>query len=199
MIYANSRQNSFVFLRKPLVNISAQKKYYMKRILLLLVLFCSMSVFSQDMNFLQSQNGFRDIKLGNNINDYDFFEKKSESNKEYFGAYGSYYEYIYYGKRYDKIGDAKIFKIFINTYNDLISQIEIVTAKDYNLWKSIENAYGPPTVSREDMNGWYPGKIGCRISRYLDYYYIYYENVELYTLAIKKRLEEEKDKARKQF
>ena len=62
-------------------------------------------VFSQDMNFLQSQNGFRDIKLGNNINDYDFFEKKSESNKEYFGAYGSYYEYIYYGKRYDKIGD----------------------------------------------------------------------------------------------
>ena len=172
MIYANSRQNSFVFLRKPLVNNSEQKKYYMKRILLLLVLFCSMSVFSQDMNFLQSQNGFRDIKLGNNINDYDFFEKKSESNKEYFGAYGSYYEYIYYGKRYDKIGDAKIFKIFINTYNDLISQIEIVTAKDYNLWKSIENAYGPPTVSREDMNGWYPGKIGCRISRYLDYYYI---------------------------
>jgi len=176
----------------------------MKRLVFLSVFFFSFQFsIGQDMNFLIQQNGFRDIKLGSNINSYNDFIKKDKSTEKYFSSLvGSRYEYMYIGKKYEKIDDTQIVSIYINTVNDLIYEIEIITEKDYKLWQFIENAYGKPTVDTVDMKGWYPGKIRCRITGNSDnfsYYFLKYEDVELEDLAFIKKSETNKEKAKKQF
>ena len=174
----------------------------MKNIFIIITLLISFCTFSQDSNFLISENGFRQIKLRSNINDYNFFEKKNQNNEKYFGLLGSSYEYVYVGDEYTKIGETDIFRIFVNTHDNLIYDILVVTAKDYNLWKTIEIAYGKPTVSDKSMKGWYPGKIRCRIwgqAEYYNYYWIEYEDVELKDLASSKKVKDDKAKAEDQF
>ena len=44
----------------------------------------SSTFFSQECSFLNSQNGFRNIKLGENIKNYTQFELKNDNNLELF-------------------------------------------------------------------------------------------------------------------
>ena len=174
----------------------------MKQIIIIFFFLQFQFTLGQDINFLVDQNGFRDIKLGTNINDYDDFLKKDMSNEEYFGLSGSSYDYIYVGKKYDKIDETDIFRIFVNTIDDLIYEIEIVTQKDYKLWSFIENAYGKPTVNVTGLKGWYTDKIRCRIYGETDTYknyYLKYEDVVLTDLYYKRKTASEKEKAKKQF
>ncbi|MCW3169044.1 hypothetical protein OMO38_10960 [Chryseobacterium sp. 09-1422] len=80
-------------------------------------------VFTQNMNFLTEQNGFRDIKLGSNINNYsDFIEKEKNT-------VGNFNEYLYIGNKYKKIDQTDVLKISVSTIDDLIYEIEIITDK----------------------------------------------------------------------
>ena len=173
-----------------------------KHFLILSLIFNLQFALSQDMNFLIQQNGFRDIKLGSNINDYHDFVKKNKKNEEYFGLSGSRYEYIYAGKKYDDINDNQILRIFVNTIDDLIFEIEVITTKDNGLENFMELAYGKPTVSTASMKGWYPGTIRCRLTGDTDLfqnYFIEYEDVALVDLYFKRKVQADKEKAKKQF
>ena len=112
--------------------------------LILLLLFVPLVGFGQNISFLDQKNGFKEIKLGTNINDYDYVYKVIKSKtkfefkfdapfnlgrsveRSYFGSNYEYYvdesleEFMYYPGGWGKI------RVYIGTFNDLISDITII-------------------------------------------------------------------------
>ena len=112
----------------------------MLRIFLFLAfLTSSLAVFSQDITELEKRNGFKDIKLGMVGDSVKGAKLKKEfKEKNEFPAKLFTIEH----PEYAKIGDAKVNKIEVKTYKDLIYEINVVTDKDPRLMKALESIYG---------------------------------------------------------
>ncbi len=162
-------------------------------------------VSSQSSQKLEEKNGFREIKLGNNITDYPNFIKKNSENDQYFGPWIDF-EYILDLKstRYDKIGNATIHRIFAKTHENKIYAIKIILEKNYEVIELLKSLYGEPTWDnlQADLIEWKTNKIECTFKgRYkgASNFHIDYVQLELEKLALKKSKEVKLKKANSEF
>ena len=95
--------------------------------------------FGQDLSELDRRNGFKDIKLGEPVDSV----AGSKLLKE-FKEKDEYPAKLYSVKdaEYDKIGEVKVHKVEVKTYDDLIYEIRVVVSKDPRIMKALENLYG---------------------------------------------------------
>lgn len=194
----------FFFVLIITLELGDKKLFKMKSIsqkgIIILVFLLSNHLFSQ--SYLEKQNGFREIKLGSNINLYHDFIKKDSLSLKYFGIWTEY-DYVYSGKEYNKIGNVEINNIFIKVVNNLIYEILITTDKNLELLDLLRNAYGKPTIDENgNLIGWYYENIRCRVIGKSDFYklfFITYEDVKLEDKVIKLESEEKVTSAKKQF
>lgn len=123
----------------------------MKYFILILIII-SLNSFSQNSQKLDENNGFREIKLGSEINNYEFAIERTSTNGELFNLYvGSnpYYfgtEFNYYidtkHENYNKLGNAKILGIFLNEYKGKILQIKVIVEFRFETFDLMKLAYG---------------------------------------------------------
>ncbi len=132
--------------------------------LVITFLFFSSVFFSQESSFLSYRNGFRNIKLGENIKNYPDFELKNDSNFELFKlSFNSGSNYVYVGQENDKISSTKILFIYLNVNNDKIERIHIVTQKVSGLYYILKNAYGDTSTEIGKKWIWRTDNIECSI------------------------------------
>jgi hypothetical protein len=101
---------------------------------------------------LARRNGFKDIKLGGNVDSVPGaqFKKDIIEGKEF---QAKLYEVVH--KDYEKIGTVAVRHIELKSYNGLIYQINVFTEKDPQVMKALEKAYGKATYSiREERFYW---------------------------------------------
>ena len=103
------------------------------------ILLISIQSFSQDIAELDKRNGFKDIKLGSPIDSVTGYKLQKEfKEKDEFPAK----LYSVENPDYEKIGEVKVTKVELKTYNDLIYEIKVVAHKDSRLMKALESLYG---------------------------------------------------------
>lgn len=103
------------------------------------ILLISIQSFSQDIAELDKRNGFKDIKLGYPIDSVTGYKLQKEfKEKNEFPAK----LYDVENPDYEKIGEVKVNKVELKTYNDLIYEIKVVANKDSRLMKALESLYG---------------------------------------------------------
>ena len=103
------------------------------------ILLISIQSFSQDIAELDKRNGFKDIKLGYPIDSVTGYKLQKEfKEKDEFPAK----LYNVENPDYEKIGEVKVNKVELKTYNDLIYEIKVVANKDSRLMKALESLYG---------------------------------------------------------
>ncbi|MFD2909680.1 hypothetical protein ACFSX9_13160 [Flavobacterium ardleyense] len=135
-----------------------------KLTLIITFLFFSSDFFSQESDFLSFRNGFRNIKLGENIKNYPDFELKNDRNLELFKlSFNSGSNYVYVGQENDKISSTKILFIYLNINNDTIERIHIVTQKVSGLYYILKNAYGDTSTEIGKKWIWRTENIECSI------------------------------------
>lgn len=109
----------------------------MRLLITLLFLVISVSGFSQFSTELDKRNGFKDIKILTDVTSYPglkyWKEDKSQADHAIYRATNGNYE---------KIGDVEIYKITVYTYRKLIFKIEVTTANNETLFRSLEKAFG---------------------------------------------------------
>lgn len=120
--------------------------------------------FGQNNSFLESRNGFRNIRLGTSVDNYPEFKIKNESNTDLFKlSMNSKTTHVYKGNDTDKIKTARILFIYLIAENNIIAEIRVITEKVLNVYSTLQNAYGKPA----DMQGtkliWRTDKIECSI------------------------------------
>jgi hypothetical protein len=95
--------------------------------------------FSQNLSELEKRNGFKDIKLGMQIDSIKGIKLKKEF-KEKDELPAKLFEVEH--DDYKRIGEVKIHKIELKTYKDLIYEINVITEKDERLMRALEALYG---------------------------------------------------------
>lgn len=183
-------------------------KNYMKKIAFyfLILLSSVQSIYSQDLEKLKENNGFRDIKLGSDVQDNLAFIKKDSTNIKYFGVWTEY-DYIFnhsYYKGYDKIGDVEIYRVFVKTFNDKIFDIRLILEKDFEVIELLNLAYGKATFDslEGDSLYWKIDNIECGLSGRWDgikNFYLTYIDTKLQNEFWKNEREKKKQKAIKEF
>tara|TARA_B100001175_G_scaffold301760_1_gene295173 strand:- start:43 stop:747 length:705 start_codon:yes stop_codon:yes gene_type:complete len=133
--------------------------------LVLVLLFIPLLGFGQDISFLDQKNGFKDIKLGTNINDYSFislttnakqkftFDMKILRGSDFYSRFERVITKTYYDSHYKYFvdedleeyknypGNSGSQRVYIGTFNNLISDITIIMNNDNHtgiintLWK----------------------------------------------------------------
>ncbi len=166
-------------------------------ILYLFLIIIQTKIIGQDLSILDEKNGFREIKLGDKISNYNQFQPYNSENAEYFG--GIYYDYIFFSNEYDSIGETDIYRIFVNTYEGLIMQIHIITAKNFEVIDLLNAAYGPTSHSRTDRYVWFTDKVRCDVIGLKNNWHIMYEDRILISKKIEKEKSLKQSKALDQF
>lgn len=118
---------------------------YLKKIFFILTCLVFINpLYSQSVDELDKRNGFQDIKMATNINDYPGLEYKKDVADDIFPN-----TRLYTTKKgfYEKIGSLKIYDLEVKTYNDSIYEIRVITEKDPNLYKGLKDIYGEPEYS----------------------------------------------------
>ncbi|WP_286813095.1 MULTISPECIES: hypothetical protein [unclassified Maribacter] len=190
-----------------------------KQVILVIFLCSTTFMFSQDLNKLIENNGFRKIKLNTNVKNYVddkgyyHFLKRDSTTVKYFERFTEY-DYIYASKDYEKIGNVKIKYIFVKTLNEIIYDIFIVTEPNLEIFNLIQLAYGKPTSTyKEDSTqgasmAWNAEKLNCTLSGFKGHYYFqlhYYAKElkakawELEKTQLEKEQKEKTKKAIKEF
>ena len=143
----------------------------MKRILFILLLTVPFVGFGQTP-VLDEKNGFREIKLGSNINEYSFI-KKCEYSDKYFNLKKEFVGNVLWNERlswdgdhyvdlnksgYTKLRNWDIKKILLSTHDDLIYEINIIIDSKGNgdgFYYFIEDNFGLPdrSVSKKNHSG----------------------------------------------
>ncbi|WP_034058507.1 hypothetical protein [Lacinutrix jangbogonensis] len=120
---------------------------------LLIIIFSSNS-FSQNLERLSQNRGFKEIKLGKNINEFDRFVKKDTTNLKYFGAlgYNSDYAYDFIDTEYENIGNSNVKRIFIWVFDNEIYKIKIYFERSQEVIENLKIAYGEPTSEGSNKN-----------------------------------------------
>ena len=111
---------------------------HMQKLVLFLVVI-SANCFGQDISALDKRNGFKNIRLGEQVDSTmgakflkDFKEKDEYPAKLYTINHPDY----------ETIGEVKIHKVELKTYQDLIYEIKVIASKDPRLMKALESLYG---------------------------------------------------------
>lgn len=119
----------------------------------LFLLFFSLAHFAtcQNTDELTRRNGFKDIKLGTNIDSVkgamagkDIIERKEFPAKIYTVDHPDY----------KKIGEVPIKEIELKTYKGFVYEIIVTTAKDPKVMQALEKAYGKATYTVR-TESWY--------------------------------------------
>jgi hypothetical protein len=112
----------------------------MYRPLTLVLVFASFVCNAQNkIAELEKRNGFKDLKLGMQIDSIKGFKLKKEfKEKEEFDAK----LYSVENPLYATIGEVKINTVEVKTYKDQVYQIHVVADKDPRLMKALESIYG---------------------------------------------------------
>lgn len=137
----------------------------MKFLILKIIFSCfTCYTFSQECNFLDTKNGFRNIKLGTSIVDYPEFQKREESNAVLFKlSMNAMANYVYAGTDNDQLSGAKILFIYLIVADSIITEIRIVTQKVLSVYSTLKLAYGEPTQKYNDKLIWRTNLIECSI------------------------------------
>lgn len=180
----------------------------MKCKILILSLFLTTIAFSQNLNKLIENNGFRKIKLNSNIKEYvdekgyfDFI-KKDSVNLKYFKGFTEY-NYRYARNDYNKIGNTEILRIFVKTHNDIIYKIYIITEPNLEVYELLELAYGKPNSSKYlnsiGQKSWQTENFRCSLNCIsgANFFQLEYYNYEIGKKALDLEMEKEKAKRKK--
>lgn len=137
----------------------------MKLSIIHIILICvSYLAHGQDCNFLDTKNGFRNIKLGTSISDYPEFQKREETNAALFKlSMNAKANYVYVGNENEQLSGAKILFIYLIINDTKISEIKIVTEKVLSVYATLKFAYGEPTQKYNDKLIWRTNQIECSI------------------------------------
>jgi hypothetical protein len=137
----------------------------MKNLIAFFLIFTPIFVLAQHENEsikLSEKNGFRDIKLGSNVNNYPYIIKSKSSDDFYwykngrtlyFGGYDVNYFVDNKLANYEKIGITKIQKVFVATRNDIIYKIVIITDYSKSLLENLKIMYGEGTGFWDTWSG----------------------------------------------
>ncbi len=108
--------------------------------LLLVTLFCTLSVSGQNIEELERRNGFKDIRLGMPIDSV----KGEKKLRQEFLEQGEFAASLYTvsAPDFEQIGEISVRKVEVRTYKGLIYQINVITEKDPRLMKALESVYG---------------------------------------------------------
>jgi hypothetical protein len=155
--------------------------------------------FGQDYTFLDSKNGFRNIRLGASVNNYPEFKLKSESNIDLFKlSMNLKTSHVYKGTDHDKITSARILFIYLVTENNIITEIRVVTEKVLNVYATLESAYGKPTDTQGTKLIWRTDKIECSIegdNTQIPGYHIRYKTISKDRSQLNELMEKSKKEA----
>lgn len=97
--------------------------------------------FCQDLAELDRRKGFKDIKLGSRIDSIkgaEFKKDALEKNEFPVKLYSVDHE------NYESIGEVKVKKVEIKTYQDMVYEIMVITPKDTRLMKGLQKSFGKP-------------------------------------------------------
>ena len=109
----------------------------MRILITLLFLGFSLSGFGQFSEELDKRNGFKDLKILTDVASYPGLEYwKDDKDKPNHAIYKAV------KGRYENIGDVEIYKITVYAYRNQIFKIEVITANNEKLYRSLEKAYG---------------------------------------------------------
>jgi len=107
--------------------------------LVLLLMTISAGCLSQDISELDRRNGFKDIRLGEPVDSISGTKLVKEfKEKDEFPAK----LYTVNSADYERIGEVKVHKVELKTYQDLVYEIKVVASKDPRLMKALESLYG---------------------------------------------------------
>jgi hypothetical protein len=97
--------------------------------------------FGQTIDELERRKGFKDIKLGTSIDSLAgaTFKKDLKEKNEY---PVKLYEVV--RDEYKSIGEVKVKKVEVKTYNNQIYEIQVITHKDTRLMKGMVKSFGEP-------------------------------------------------------
>ena len=138
------------------------------RLYILLFIIISVNSFSQNIEKLEENNGFRSIKLGSEITNYPFAVDAS-SNSEKFSLYinNKHYSFsndlnyvldIKNNNEFESLDNAKILGMYLGVFKGKIREILIVTEfKPYTL-ELLKLAFGEPNGF---WNQWSGKNIWC--------------------------------------
>ncbi|KGL63583.1 hypothetical protein [Polaribacter sp. Hel1_85] len=183
-----------------------------KLTLFVLLLFLTTIIYSQNLNKLVENNGFRKIKLNTNVKDYvnekgyyDFI-KNTAKNSKYFRGFEDY-NYLYATNDYKQIGNTSIIRIYVKTLNEIIYNVSIILDKKQEISDLTKLTYGKPTMGssyNDSFNLTWLHKekgISCNLigSKGRYYYQLTYTNINLSNKAWVIKNEEKKKKAINQF
>jgi hypothetical protein len=109
----------------------------MRILITFLFLGISVASFSQFSTELDKRNGFKDIKILTDVTSYPGIEywKDDKSKPDHT---------IYRAKNgnYKNIGNVEIYKLTVYAYRNQVFKIEVITANNEKLFRSLEKAYG---------------------------------------------------------
>ena len=187
-----------------------------KKLHFFLIFISSTFVFSQDINKLIENNGFRKIKLNTNVYNYvddngefDFIKKDSITIKYFRLGYD--YDYVLHSDVYSKIGNVKIQRVFVKTLNDIIYEIIILTEPNFEIFDLLKLAYGKPTTSSNTyppnseyigyLMNWTTEKIFLSVNgaELFNSFSIKFYDKELESIARKLKYKEKTEKAINEF
>jgi len=110
-------------------------------------------VFGQANEELDKRNGFKDIKLLSKIDQYDNLEIDKQLDPEHFIG-----QYKRTRSSYPSIGEIEVKDLTLLTYKGIVYQINIVTAKNPQLYKGLVKAFGKAQHSVRYQKYFWEGK-----------------------------------------
>jgi hypothetical protein len=127
---------------------------------ILLFLAISLNSFSQNIQKLEENNGFRGIKLGTEITNYPF--AKAESKQELFTIYINNIRRYFHGFNYvvdinnnnfDRLDNAKILGLYLSVFKGKIREIMVLTEYHPYTLDLLELAFGKPNGFGKQWSG----------------------------------------------
>lgn len=114
-----------------------------------------LSAAQNDLTELDKRNGFKNIKMGMNIDSVDGAKFKKDIKEK-----GHYPAKLYEvnNPENNTIGEVSVNKIMVKTYKQLIYEISVITEKDTRLMKGLESALGKPVYDVRDETYTWIGK-----------------------------------------
>jgi len=152
------------------------------------LLMIQINLFGQDLEELDRRNGFKDIKLGSNVEQYEGLVLVSSAEDESVPEGKRYTPQSGY---YQDIGGIKITGLDVNVYRLQIYSISVKTVKDPNLLKALRKAFGQPAQILGNSS--YEWKTDKLILVYRSYSK---QEIELFynSFDMRKKMKEDKDK-----
>lgn len=108
-------------------------------LLSLLFIGLTLSSYAQMNEELERRNGFKDILLGSPVDSVKgaTYKKDLKENNEF-----PVQLYLVEHPDYERIGEVKVKKLELKTYQGMIYEIDVITVKDPRLMKGLEMLYG---------------------------------------------------------